>query len=168
MAESLSACRRHFLSRRIHRGPVSCFVATRFLAPYPAWSRSNRSPVRSPGRRAASMATSRVGGADGVVVKAPSGSTKSTVIFLHGLGDTARGWTDAFPLEGLPSTRYVLPTAEVMPVSLNMGFRMVRRRARSRRCDSFACDVHFKLNAVILPSCAVSRELLTYSEQLLW
>jgi predicted esterase len=43
---------------------------------------------------------------------------------MHGLGDTASGWTDAFPLRGLPNTRYILPTAPTSPVSLNMGYKM--------------------------------------------
>jgi hypothetical protein len=40
------------------------------------------------------------------------------------VGDTAAGWADAFPMDGLPNTRYVLPTAESVPVSLNMGMKM--------------------------------------------
>jgi hypothetical protein len=44
--------------------------------------------------------------------------------FLIPTGDTAAGWEDAFPMAGLPNTRYVLPTAETISVSLNMGLRM--------------------------------------------
>uniref|UniRef100_A0A7S0FGT1 Phospholipase/carboxylesterase/thioesterase domain-containing protein n=1 Tax=Pyrodinium bahamense TaxID=73915 RepID=A0A7S0FGT1_9DINO len=51
----------------------------------------------------------------------------STVIWLHGLGDTGRGWTDvAGPqLRGrLPRTRFLFPTAPTQPVTVNMGASM--------------------------------------------
>jgi hypothetical protein len=71
------------------------------------------------------MSTSgNVGSGDGVVIQATSGAADSSVIFLHGLGDTAAGWVSAFPFAGLPNTRYVLPTAPTTPVSLNMGYKM--------------------------------------------
>jgi predicted esterase len=63
--------------------------------------------------------TGSVGGGDGIVVPAPSGSATSSVVFLHGLGDTADGWTSAFPLPGLENTKYILPTAPMQPVTLN-------------------------------------------------
>ena len=52
-----------------------------------------------------------------------------TVFWLHGLGDTADGWAGAFVPGGgvtLPSPDYkvVLPTAETLPVTLNMGMQM--------------------------------------------
>ena len=64
-----------------------------------------------------------VGGGQGVTVAAPSKAT-AAVIFLHGLGDTASGWSPAFPLQGLDHVKTVLPTADRMPVSLNMGMVM--------------------------------------------
>lgn len=38
---------------------------------------------------------------------------KSTVIFLHGLGDTAYGWEDPMTMiqNKLSSTKFILPTA---------------------------------------------------------
>ena len=52
-----------------------------------------------------------------------------TVFWLHGLGDTADGWAGAFVPGGgvtMPSPDYkvVLPTAETLPVTLNMGMQM--------------------------------------------
>lgn len=64
------------------------------------------------------------GGGAGVAIAAPSGRADSVVVFLHGLGDTARGWAGAFPLAGLENTKYVLPTAEAARVTLNGGMRM--------------------------------------------
>eukprot|EP00438_Fugacium_kawagutii_P034686 Skav231157 [mRNA] locus=scaffold3252:57311:57854:- [translate_table: standard] len=50
----------------------------------------------------------------------------SCVILLHGLGDTAEGWLSAahFLAQGLPQTRFLLPTAPVQAVSLNGGMAM--------------------------------------------
>ena len=49
-----------------------------------------------------------------------------TVIFLHGLGDTAQGFYDTFAEEGIvpPTCRVVLPTAPIKPVSCNDGDEM--------------------------------------------
>ena len=55
---------------------------------------------------------------------------KYSLIFLHGLGDTAMGFHDLFldPENQYnlvpPSCKVVLPTAPVQPVSLNDGFEM--------------------------------------------
>jgi predicted esterase len=54
------------------------------------------------------------------------GKHTATVIFAHGLGDTASGWV---PLaQALRSKfkhiKWVLPTAPVQPVSINMGMAM--------------------------------------------
>ncbi|PFH34979.1 phospholipase/carboxylesterase [Besnoitia besnoiti] len=67
-------------------------------------------------------------GGDGLHLfpSAPSSAPLSTVIFLHGLGDTAAGWTDVIPLLAslscFPALRVILPTAPVRPVTLNGGF----------------------------------------------
>lgn len=47
-----------------------------------------------------------------------------TLIFLHGLGDTGHGWAEAFKQLKLKHIRCVCPTAPVMPVTLNAGYRM--------------------------------------------
>ncbi|KAF4665417.1 acyl-protein thioesterase [Perkinsus chesapeaki] len=45
---------------------------------------------------------------------------------MHGLGDTAEGWVDAARIwsRDFPSTRFILPTAKVQPVTINMGAPM--------------------------------------------
>lgn len=70
---------------------------------------------------------SKFGGGQGVVVPARPTAGKranATLIFLHGLGDTGAGWSSAFPLPDLEYLKVVLPTADSIPVSLNMGMRM--------------------------------------------
>jgi len=50
-----------------------------------------------------------------------------TLIFLHGLGDTARGWVDLFISGQSPcpnSTKVVLLTAPIAPVTANNGYQM--------------------------------------------
>ncbi|GAB0490308.1 hypothetical protein MMPV_001540 [Pyropia vietnamensis] len=65
------------------------------------------------------------GGGTGMVIppSAPT-ATPATLIFLHGLGDTASGWASSFPLPGIEHLRVVLPTAGTAPVSLNGGIAM--------------------------------------------
>lgn len=48
----------------------------------------------------------------------------ATVIFLHGLGDTGHGWATALGNVSLPHIKVICPTAPVMPVTLNAGFKM--------------------------------------------
>lgn len=54
----------------------------------------------------------------------------ATVLFMHGLGDTAMGWMDAMHFlyerlaqEGHP-TRFVLPTAKTRRITINGGMKM--------------------------------------------
>jgi len=58
-----------------------------------------------------------------VIVKATAKHTAS-VIFLHGLGDTGEGWSSMLQDIAQPYIRYVCPTANSIPVTLNMGMRM--------------------------------------------
>jgi len=58
-----------------------------------------------------------------VVIPAVARHTAS-VIFLHGLGDTGHGWAAALQMQKLPHVKYICPTAPVMPVTLNAGFRL--------------------------------------------
>jgi len=60
------------------------------------------------------------------VVLPALGKHTATVIFAHGLGDSAAGWV---PLarelrEKFKHVKWVLPTAPEQPVSINMGMRM--------------------------------------------
>ena len=62
-----------------------------------------------------------------LVLEPPSGAAAtSSVIFLHGLGDTAEGWQEIAELlqRSLPDTRWVLPTAPSRPVTINQGMEM--------------------------------------------
>ncbi|XP_077991117.1 acyl-protein thioesterase 1-like isoform X2 [Glandiceps talaboti] len=58
-----------------------------------------------------------------VVIPAASKHT-ATVIFLHGLGDTGHGWAAALAAIKSPYIKYICPTADPIPVTLNAGFRM--------------------------------------------
>ena len=51
----------------------------------------------------------------------------ATVIWMHGLGDDGRGWSEVVPALGLPAAlrvRFLFPHAPPMPVSINQGLRM--------------------------------------------
>jgi len=52
--------------------------------------------------------------------------TTASVIFMHGLGDTAYGWKDAaeYLHQQNPHIKFILPTAPTRPVTLNMGMEM--------------------------------------------
>ena len=50
----------------------------------------------------------------------------SSCIWLHGLGDSGQGWLDGVNVlaAALPSTKFILPTAKAIPVTLNGGMAM--------------------------------------------
>lgn len=51
----------------------------------------------------------------------------AAVIWLHGLGDDGRGWSEVVPALGLPrdlAIRFLFPHAPTMPVTINNGMRM--------------------------------------------
>jgi len=52
------------------------------------------------------------------------GNTKGVVFFMHGLGDMGMGWAQLFAMQAHPNVRYVFPSANHMPVTLNMGMDM--------------------------------------------
>ncbi|KAG4072349.1 hypothetical protein HA402_004281 [Bradysia odoriphaga] len=58
-----------------------------------------------------------------VVLKASAKHT-STLIFLHGLGDTGHGWVEAMGAIRPAHMKVICPTAKAMPVTLNSGFEM--------------------------------------------
>ncbi|XP_055337290.1 acyl-protein thioesterase 1-like [Paramacrobiotus metropolitanus] len=60
----------------------------------------------------------------GTYVTNPTANHTGTVIFLHGLGDTGAGWSEAFREIREPHIKYICPTAVPMPVTLNGGMRM--------------------------------------------
>lgn len=63
-----------------------------------------------------------------VVPPTAGGFPSATVFLLHGLGDTAQGWLDVARMLGrnqaLQHVRFVLPTAPIQPVTVNMGMSM--------------------------------------------
>ena len=62
---------------------------------------------------------------DLALVNPPFGDQHTfTLIWLHGLGDTAQGWLDGVESFKLRKTRIVLPTAPVRPVTINGGIHM--------------------------------------------
>ena len=56
----------------------------------------------------------------------PKGEHTATLVWLHGLGDSAYGFTDYFcmPEFRFPTLKIVLPTATEMPVTVNRGMVM--------------------------------------------
>lgn len=51
----------------------------------------------------------------------------ASVIWMHGLGDTGHGWSQAVPELGLPPSlraRFLFPHAPSMPVTINQGYVM--------------------------------------------
>ncbi|CAO1347983.1 unnamed protein product [Diamesa hyperborea] len=54
------------------------------------------------------------------------GKIKATasIIFLHGLGDTGLGWSSLIDDIRPPYMQYSCPTADTIPVTLNLGFQM--------------------------------------------
>ena len=80
-----------------------------------------------------------------IVPPTGGGFPSATVFLIHGLGDTAHGWLDVARMLGqqqaLHHVRFVLPTAPVQPVTINMGMPMTswfdstypRAAARARR-----------------------------------
>lgn len=61
-------------------------------------------------------------GGRGVSMVPNSGKYSKLVLWFHGLGDEADGWSELMPK--LEDTKFVLPTAPVRPISLNGGFKM--------------------------------------------
>ncbi|GAQ84075.1 lysophospholipase II [Klebsormidium nitens] len=60
----------------------------------------------------------------GDIVIEPTEKHTATVVFLHGLGDSGRGWADIVPAFGLRHIKFILPSAESRPITINGGFPM--------------------------------------------
>lgn len=58
------------------------------------------------------------------VVLRPRIKQTASLIFLHGLGDTGHGWAGILNTIRPDHIKVICPTAPVIPISLNMGFRM--------------------------------------------
>ena len=97
----------------------------------------------------------------------------ATVILLHGLGDTARGWADFAPMlqMQMPHVKFVFPTAPTRPITLNGGMRMTgwfdilsldRLKLKEDRAgldDAMRCasDLSLLLAGWLSISCAMKR-----------
>ena len=61
------------------------------------------------------------------VVETTTGNCDKSIIFLHGLGDTGRGWSDIpnqSALGEIKNCRWIFPNAPVIPITLNGGMSM--------------------------------------------
>lgn len=63
-------------------------------------------------------------GGKGLVLTPSSGTYSKVVLWFHGLGDEADGWASMMPELGLDDTKFILPTANVLPITLNGGYPM--------------------------------------------
>jgi len=63
-------------------------------------------------------------GGKGLVLVPSSGTYSKVVLWFHGLGDEADGWASMMPELELHDTKFILPTADVLPISLNGGYPM--------------------------------------------
>ncbi|KAK6171997.1 hypothetical protein SNE40_018405 [Patella caerulea] len=54
----------------------------------------------------------------------PQGQHTASLIFLHGLGDTGKGWSDTLGSLRLKNIKIICPTAPIKPVTLNAGMQM--------------------------------------------
>ena len=67
----------------------------------------------------------------------------AAVIWMHGLGDDGRGWSEVVPTLGLPrglAIRFIFPHAPIIPVTINNGMRMrawydIRQANLAERAD---------------------------------
>lgn len=98
----------------VGREGAPCKLATRSVS---ALSFSRMSPVLSAGD-----------GAGGEGLHWTPNGANATLIFMHGLGDTAAGWSELLQLletsQLHETTSLLLPTAPIRPVTLNLGMRM--------------------------------------------
>lgn len=63
-------------------------------------------------------------GGKGTTLVPKGGAYKNVVVWLHGLGDTAEGWVNSMPEFGVEGTKFILPTADSRPITLNGGYEM--------------------------------------------
>src|SRR5205823_13914623 len=67
----------------------------------------------------------------------------AAVVWMHGLGDDGRGWSEVVPSLALPArlaVRFIFPHAPMMAVTINNGMRMrawydIRQANLSERAD---------------------------------
>lgn len=73
-------------------------------------------------RTAATMSVAKLSYPKPLVFKSAA-EHKSTLIMLHGLGDSGMGWADIAPMlsPDLPNTQFIFPTAPTRPITVNGG-----------------------------------------------
>jgi len=93
---------------------------------------------------------------EGTITMTPENPT-AAVVFAHGLGDTAHGWSDAMAMlsKELPHVKFILPTASSKPVTLNMGMRMpswydIKTLARTENDENEGIDGSRDLIAALI------------------
>eukprot|EP00898_Chlorokybus_atmophyticus_P008704 jgi/Chlat1/8835/Chrsp91S08166 len=83
---------------------------------------SNRkAEVKRLSTTAASMAAIYGTPAMETVVIKPTVQHTASIVWCHGLGDTAAGWTPIADMLAMPHVKWILPTAPVRPVTINGG-----------------------------------------------
>ncbi|CAM9764447.1 unnamed protein product [Pylaiella littoralis] len=60
-------------------------------------------------------------GGNGITLVPRGSDYSNVVVWLHGLGDTADGWSSRMPEFKLKDTKFILPTADTRPVALTGG-----------------------------------------------
>lgn len=100
-------------------------IVTRMTVLARAWGGGTRGMSAAAAASTGRGPTLRMDADKNIIIQAVPKPTAS-VVLLHGLGDSGHGWADgtAFILDKVPYVRFVLPTAPVQPVTLNMGMRM--------------------------------------------
>ena len=83
------------------------------------------------------------------VILKPRIKQTASMIFLHGLGDTGHGWASLLNTIRPDHLKVICPTAPVIPITLNLGFRMPGwfditsldnlEEVRLRLPESFSC-----------------------------
>ena len=61
---------------------------------------------------------------DETTVINPKEEVTNSVILLHGLGASSNDFIDIIPMMNLPNTRFILPQAPNIPITMNNGFKM--------------------------------------------
>lgn len=63
-------------------------------------------------------------GGSGITLVPKDEKYNSVVVWMHGLGDTADGWASLMPMLDVKETKFILPTANQRPITLNGGYEM--------------------------------------------
>lgn len=54
----------------------------------------------------------------GISIVPTSEKYDKVIIWFHGLGDTAEGWSKILPQLNIPNTKYIVPTAPIRPIKM--------------------------------------------------